>query len=78
LQYYLEKQKLLIFLKALLKLSAIQGEELYLCSGTLTQITNDLMFLEYVSHGFKGTTDPKIITLGMRSVNDCELGTPIG
>ncbi|WP_152966757.1 hypothetical protein [Sporosarcina globispora] len=43
-----------LFRKALLKISAIKGEELYLCSGTHTQITNDPMFLKSVSHGFKG------------------------
>ncbi|MEW4308048.1 hypothetical protein [Rossellomorea marisflavi] len=35
-----------LFRKALLKISAIQGEELYLCSGTLTQINNDPMLLK--------------------------------
>ncbi|GAK41528.1 hypothetical protein TCA2_4019 [Paenibacillus sp. TCA20] len=67
-----------LFRKALLKISAIQGEELYLCSGTLTQITNDPMFLKYVSHGFKGIKGSKIITLGMRSMGDCKHGVTFG
>ncbi|BCC56114.1 hypothetical protein FO499_21235 [Bacillus anthracis] len=67
-----------LFRKALLKISAIKGEELYLCSGTLTQITNDPMFLKYVSHGFKGIKGSKIITLGMRSMGDCKHGVTFG
>jgi hypothetical protein len=67
-----------LFRKALLKISAIPGEELYLCSGTLTQITNDPMFLKYVSHGFKGVKNSKIITLGMRSMGDCKHGVILG
>ncbi|MCG1023452.1 hypothetical protein [Sutcliffiella horikoshii] len=67
-----------LFRKVLLKLSAIQGEELYLCSGTLTQITNDPMFLKYVSHGFKGLKGSKITTLGMRSMGDCKNGVTFG
>lgn len=68
-----------LFRKALLKISAIEGEELYLCSGTLTQITKDPIFLNHVSKGFKGMTDPKIITLGMRAgKGECLHGVPIG
>ncbi|MFC8560232.1 hypothetical protein [Peribacillus frigoritolerans] len=67
-----------LFRKALLKISAIQGEELYLCSGTLTQINNDPMLLNYISHGFKGTKGSKVITLGQRSSGDCNPVTIIG
>jgi hypothetical protein len=36
------------------------------------------MFLKYVSHGFNGIKDSKIITLGMRSMGDCKHGIAFG
>ncbi len=61
-----------LFRKALLKIGSIPGEEFYICSGTLTDVSKDLFLFNSIRAGFISVSAPKLITLGMKESTKCK------